>query len=98
MEVHNYHYGEWGTVCDDGWDLSDAKVVCNELGLGNAVAAKHNAFYGQGRDRLRLSDLNCTGDEFDIKSCSHSGWGVNTCNHSHDAGVKCTPGRCFIFN
>ena len=93
MEV--YHNGEWGTVCDDGWDLNDAQVVCNELELGNAINATVlvRAFYGQGRGRIWLNNLGCIGTEWTIRNCSHRGWGrVYPCNHFEDAGVRCSPG------
>ena len=91
MEV--YHNGVWGTVCDDGWDLNDAQVVCNQLGFGTATAAGHGASYGWGSGQIWLDDVNCTGGEETIGNCSHRGWGSHNCHHGEDASVRCFPGN-----
>ena len=96
--VEVYHNGEWGTVCDNGWDLNDAQVVCSELGIGNAVTASHGASYGQGSGEIWLDNLNCVGTEGTIGDCSHRGWGTASCSHSEDVGVKCIKGNLVISN
>ena len=88
-----YHNGEWGTVCDDDWNLNDAQVVCNELGFGGAVDAKHSAYYGQGSGPIWLGGLQCDGTEQTIIGCTQLGWGDNNCDHSEDVGVKCYQNR-----
>lgn len=60
--------GIWGTVCDDGWDLSDASVVCKELGFGDAKEATQTSKFGQGKLSLEkeLKHLSVVaGDEGD---------------------------------
>ena len=93
--VEVYYNGTWGTVCDDGWDLNDAQVVCKQLGLGKPVTAQHRAFYGQGSGQIWLDDVICIGNEWSIVNCSHSGWGTHNCGHSEDASVKCSIGNFF---
>ena len=48
-----------------------------------------NAVFGEGNGTIVFDDVVCTGEETNIAECSHSGLGVNNCDHSEDAGVRC---------
>ncbi|NXT48727.1 DMBT1 protein, partial [Pluvianellus socialis] len=90
--VEVLHQRRWGTICDDSWDLKDAKAVCRQLGCGAAVSAPGQAHFGQGLDPIWLDDVECTGTETTFTQCSLSSWGVHNCNHEEDAGVVCSGG------
>lgn len=81
----------WKTVCDDGWDVNDADVVCQMLGYPSAEAAPLRASYGAGTGDILLSGVDCNGMESSIFECDHSGLTVPNCDHSEDAGVVCSP-------
>ena len=88
--VEIFHNGTWGTVCDDGWDLTDAHVVCRQLGYPGAEKAMiqgDGVLTGTGQ--IWLDEVNCNGNESFLADCSHLGWGIENCYHKEDAGVKC---------
>ena len=87
--VEVYYSGSWGTVCDDGWDLNDAAVVCRELGFPGAITSSCCAAYGQGDGPIWLDRVRCTGSETSLSTCSHGGWRKHNCGHDKGAGVHC---------
>ena len=81
---------EWGTICDDSWDINDARVVCRQLGFPDAVSAPSFARYGQGTGQIWLDNVACLGTEPDLFTCGHNGIGNHNCGHSEDASAECS--------
>ncbi|XP_056364661.1 lysyl oxidase homolog 2 isoform X3 [Oenanthe melanoleuca] len=80
--------GEWGTVCDDSWNLVSASVVCRELGFGSAREAITGARLGQGMGPIHLNEIDCTGFEKSVTDCKFNTESQG-CNHEEDAAVRC---------
>ncbi|XP_069625649.1 scavenger receptor cysteine-rich domain-containing protein DMBT1-like isoform X3 [Ranitomeya imitator] len=91
--VEIFYENAWGTVCDDGWDINDAHVVCRQLNCGKAVEALHNSYFGQGAGKMLLDNVTCAGNEQYLWQCSHREWGKHDCRAHEDAGVICSESK-----
>ena len=83
-----YYRGRWGTVCDDYFTDSAARVVCYQLGYGRSGRFIGNR-YGAGSGRIWLDDVQCKGTETNIGDCRHRDWGIHDCGHGEDVSVSC---------
>jgi len=79
-----WYKGEWGTVCDDGFDDNDAVVVCRTFGFtGGAKLHAGYGFYSWDNDNnvnemdvgkvgsgvIWLTSVNCVGTEASFFEC-----------------------------
>lgn len=83
--------GQWGTVCDDGWDIKDVAVVCRELGCGAAEGTPSGNLYkplAEKEQKTLIQDVICNGMEDTLFQCEHDK-DVYECGHDEDAGAKC---------
>ena len=78
--------GQWGTVCDDGWGINDAHVICRQLGYLGARRTHCCASYGQGVGPML--QLNCQGSEESFYECPQV-VSPPGCGHHEDARVEC---------
>ncbi|KAL5509587.1 hypothetical protein EMCRGX_G004981 [Ephydatia muelleri] len=72
--VELYYNGSYGSICQVGWDLVDATVVCKSLGYAAALVAMGGAAYGPGTGQVCVHIWHtCT-----CMECAVSGLGEYT--------------------
>ena len=70
--VDIFYNGQWGTVCNDNWDINNAIVVCRQLDY----FAENQRYFGGGTGPIYMDDVNCTGNEESLNQCEFPGWGL----------------------
>nr|CAB3263473.1 lysyl oxidase homolog 3 [Phallusia mammillata] len=93
--VEVFHNGEWGTICDDDWNIDSASVVCRMVGYDGALEYVHSGKFGPGEGNIWMDSVLCTGEEDNISDCPFNGWGEHDCSHHEDAGVRCNSRRIY---
>ncbi|XP_060918591.1 lysyl oxidase homolog 3B isoform X1 [Labrus mixtus] len=91
--VELFYKGEWGTICDDDFSITNANVLCRQMGFVSATGWTHSAKYGKGQGKIWLDNVQCGGGERSIDVCKSRGWGNSDCTHDEDAGVVCKDER-----
>lgn len=87
--VEVYRNGVWGTVCDDSWNIVNARVVCQQLfGFGSSPST-YSLAVSAGSGAIVMDNVNCSNDQTNLLACSHNGFGNHDCGHEEDVGVTC---------
>uniref|UniRef100_A0AAV2KE53 SRCR domain-containing protein n=1 Tax=Knipowitschia caucasica TaxID=637954 RepID=A0AAV2KE53_KNICA len=90
--VEIFHAGQWGTVCDDGWDLDEAHVVCRQLKFPRALSVMTGGegYYDKpASGPIWMDDMKCKGTEKYLHACTFKGWGITDCTHKEDVVIQC---------
>ena len=86
----------WGTVCELGFTIVSANVVCRQLGFTRGAKAYYGgAQYGPGEGKIWLYNVRCNDIENNIAACPHSLWGQTPCTHAQDLSIECIKGKTY---
>ena len=83
--VEMYYEGEWGTVCDENWNIRHTTVACRQLGYSTSFLSYQHRHYGVGSGPI--FSIDCDGSEGSLFNCTITK--ASICNHHQDVAIIC---------
>ncbi|XP_060532359.1 protein bark beetle isoform X2 [Cylas formicarius] len=86
---------QWGTVCNYGWTMENAALVCQQLGYvlnpDDWYLERSEVPSAGTAEPVILSNVRCTKFDLDITRCRSetSEDFSNSCDHENDVGLRC---------
>ena len=87
VELRKEGDDDWGVVCHDDWDATDAGVACRSLGFKTGVPTEDSQFGGSWL--FYMDNVECGGSESHLMECDYRGWRRHNCLFGEVAGVIC---------
>ncbi|XP_011409236.2 PREDICTED: neurotrypsin-like [Amphimedon queenslandica] len=86
-----YCNGQWGTVCDDSFDATDARVACRQLGYSDYYSYHSgSSFAGSSSQPIWLDNVICSSSSTCLAYCeSCPATQYHSCRHSQDVALGC---------
>ena len=84
-----YENDQWGTICDDLFDATDARVACGQLGLSGDASVLNSSPAGPPDFPILMDDVQCTGSESKLHDCPHTDQHDANCGHNEDVAIAC---------
>ena len=80
-------------MCDDGWNLLAASVVCRQLNFGPPISIYSHSTRRSGV-QYGIESVSCDGTESHIAECNYTT--DHDCTEHESAGVICSPSKLCI--
>uniref|UniRef100_A0A1X7VEB2 SRCR domain-containing protein n=1 Tax=Amphimedon queenslandica TaxID=400682 RepID=A0A1X7VEB2_AMPQE len=88
-----YCNGQWGTVCDDSFDATDARAACRQLGYSDYTPYVSGNFAGPSSQPIWLNNVTCSSTSNCLATCeSCPATQYHNCGHNRDVVLGCDRG------
>ncbi|XP_022097413.1 deleted in malignant brain tumors 1 protein-like [Acanthaster planci] len=98
LNLYTDDYERRFLLCDQGWNLADANVICRQKGFDSVHRATTGFYFGRHDPKTPYSsekvsylatNFSCIGNESHILQCPAQAWFQDDCPNGYQAGVVC---------